>query len=57
VPDAGSLLDSYGSRGLDFIVDVGQRATRMTSVVDMTGGEPAVVRAGKGDVSMFGGGE
>ena len=32
VPDAGSLLDLYGNRGLDFIVDVGTRTVQPTSV-------------------------
>lgn len=32
VPDTGALMDMYGSRGLDFIVEVGQRKTRPTSV-------------------------
>lgn len=53
VPDTGALMDMYGSRGLDFIVEVGQRKTRPTSVIDMSGAVPEVVRAGKGDVSMF----
>ena len=32
VPDTGTLMDMYGNRGLDFIVEVGQRTTRPTSV-------------------------
>lgn len=32
VPDTGALMDMYGSRGLDFIVEVGQRKTKPTSV-------------------------
>eukprot|EP00879_Flechtneria_rotunda_P004131 GHRR01004377.1.p1 GENE.GHRR01004377.1~~GHRR01004377.1.p1 ORF type:complete len:272 (+),score=69.05 GHRR01004377.1:104-919(+) len=53
VPDPGTLLDTYGNKGLDFIVDVGPRTVTATSVVDFTGGEPEVIRVGKGDVSMF----
>jgi hypothetical protein len=32
VPDTGTLMDMYGSRGLDFIVEVGQRKTKPSSV-------------------------
>jgi hypothetical protein len=32
VPDTGTLMDMYGNRGLDFIVEVGQRKTRPSSV-------------------------
>jgi tRNA threonylcarbamoyl adenosine modification protein (Sua5/YciO/YrdC/YwlC family) len=52
-PDTGTLLDMYGNRGLDFIVDTGKRVVTATSIVDLTRGEPEVVRVGQGDVSMF----
>jgi hypothetical protein len=29
---AGTLMDMYGNRGLDFIVEVGQRKTKPSSV-------------------------
>lgn len=32
VPDTGTLMDMYGNRGLDFIVEVGERKTKPTSV-------------------------
>lgn len=32
VPDTGTLLDMYGQRGLDFIVDIGRRTVTATSV-------------------------
>jgi len=32
VPDTGTLMDMYGNRGLDFIVEIGERKTRPTSV-------------------------
>jgi hypothetical protein len=32
VPDTGTLMDMYGNKGLDFIVEVGQRKTRPSSV-------------------------
>lgn len=31
-PDTGTLLDMYGNRGLDFIVDTGSRIVTATSV-------------------------
>ncbi len=31
-PDTGTLLDMYGNRGLDFIVDTGARIVTATSV-------------------------
>ncbi|WIA42890.1 hypothetical protein OEZ86_008806 [Tetradesmus obliquus] len=53
VPDPGMLMDMYGQKGLDFIVDTGRRTVTATSVVDMTTSEPEVIREGRGDVSMF----
>lgn len=53
VPDVGQMLEEYGSKGIDFVVDVGERVVVRSSVVDMTGPEPTVVRHGAGDVSMF----
>jgi hypothetical protein len=32
VPDSGMLMDMYGQRGLDFIVDTGRRTVTATSV-------------------------
>lgn len=34
VPDPGTLLDMYGNRGLDFIVDIGPRSVTATTVSD-----------------------
>ncbi|KXZ48779.1 hypothetical protein GPECTOR_25g363 [Gonium pectorale] len=53
VPDVGSILEAYGSKGLDFVVDVGRRVVVESSVVDFTGGDPLVLRHGAGDVSAF----
>lgn len=53
VPDTGTMLELYESRGIDFIVDVGRRVATASSVVDLTGTEPVIVRAGAGDVSLF----
>ena len=38
VPDPGALLDMYGNRGLDFIVDTGPRAVTATTVRTSCGG-------------------
>jgi hypothetical protein len=38
VPDPGTLLDLYGNRGLDFIVDVGPRVA-VASTVGLSDGE------------------
>lgn len=42
VPDVGSILEAYGSKGLDFVVDVGRRVVVESSV---SGGR---VEAGRG---------
>ncbi|KAG2447152.1 hypothetical protein HYH02_007898 [Chlamydomonas schloesseri] len=53
VPDCGSILEAYGSKGIDFVVDVGRRVVVESSVVDFTSGDPEVLREGQGDVSAF----
>ncbi|GLC46151.1 hypothetical protein PLESTB_001195500 [Pleodorina starrii] len=53
VPDVGSILEAYGNKGIDFVVDVGRRVVVESSVVDFTGGDPVVLRRGQGDVSVF----
>lgn len=52
-PDAGVLADVYGPRGLSFIVDAGVRSAELSSVIDLSGSEAALVRKGKGDVSWL----
>ncbi|PKI53365.1 hypothetical protein CRG98_026244 [Punica granatum] len=42
------IADIYGPEGLDFVVDGGVRVADPSTVVDMTGGYPKVVRQGKG---------
>ena len=32
VPDVGSMLESYGNRGIDFIIDVGPRVATVSTV-------------------------
>jgi hypothetical protein len=53
VPDPGTLMDMYGNSGIDFIVDTGPRVTTATTVVDLTGPEPELVRQGAGDASAL----
>ena len=53
-PDVGALLDAYGGCGLDFIVDAGPRIVTASTVIDMTGAEPELVRQGAGDARVFG---
>ena len=55
-PDGEVLIDARDVRdrlghGLDMILDGGYRPAEPSSVVDLTGSEPRVVRVGKGDVS------
>ena len=48
--DARDVRDRLG-HGLDLVLDGGYQADEPSSVVDLTGPEPKVVRVGKGDVS------
>ncbi|KNA07638.1 hypothetical protein SOVF_170020 [Spinacia oleracea] len=42
------IADVYGKEGLDFIVDAGIRIAEPSTVVDMTGSVPKIIRLGKG---------
>ncbi|XVE84160.1 hypothetical protein DITRI_Ditri16bG0147400 [Diplodiscus trichospermus] len=42
------IADIYGAEGLDFVVDGGIRVADPSTVVDMTGPYPKIVRLGKG---------
>lgn len=42
------IADVYGKEGLDFIVDAGLRIAEPSTVVDMTGSVPKIIRLGKG---------
>ncbi|GAX73974.1 hypothetical protein CEUSTIGMA_g1424.t1 [Chlamydomonas eustigma] len=53
VPDVGNMLQSYGGKGIDFIIDVGPRIATVSTVVDMTTPTPEIVRVGRGDPSIF----
>jgi len=54
--DAAELADYYGPRGLAFVVEEhddgvgGREAVGLTTVIDLTGAEPVVIREGKGDI-------
>jgi tRNA threonylcarbamoyl adenosine modification protein (Sua5/YciO/YrdC/YwlC family) len=42
------IADVYGAEGLDFVVDAGVRIADPSTVVDMTGSIPRIIRLGKG---------
>lgn len=42
------IADVYGQEGLDFVVDAGVRVADPSTVVDMTGSPPKIIRQGKG---------
>ncbi|CAL9117296.1 unnamed protein product [Musa textilis] len=42
------IADTYGPEGLDFVVDGGVRVADPSTVVDMTGRYPTIIRQGKG---------
>ncbi|CAN6472391.1 unnamed protein product [Victoria cruziana] len=46
--DPAIMADMYGEKGLDFIVDGGIRVADPSTIVDMTGNLPTVIRQGKG---------
>jgi len=48
--DAKDIKEELG-HGLDLILDGGYRPNEPSSVIDLSGPEPVVIRAGKGDVS------
>jgi tRNA A37 threonylcarbamoyladenosine synthetase subunit TsaC/SUA5/YrdC len=50
---AGTMLDLYGNRGIDFVVDVGRRVATESTVIDMTSAVAEVLREGAGDASLF----
>ncbi len=50
-PDPGEIDIQF--RGLGMVLDAGAGGTVPTSVIDLTGPEPVVIREGAGDVSSF----
>lgn len=51
--DPAEINDRIGKQ-VDMIVDGGYCSYEMTTVVDLTGAAPVVIRAGKGDVAVLG---
>uniref|UniRef100_A0A061S5H6 Threonylcarbamoyl-AMP synthase n=1 Tax=Tetraselmis sp. GSL018 TaxID=582737 RepID=A0A061S5H6_9CHLO len=56
VPDPVYMMDVYGPRGVEFVVDAGPYVGPIigSTVIDMTTGDISVIRVGKGDVARFG---
>ena len=50
--DARDIREAL-ERDVDLVIDGGNCGVEPTTVVDMTGDVPVVVRAGKGDVAPF----
>jgi tRNA threonylcarbamoyl adenosine modification protein (Sua5/YciO/YrdC/YwlC family) len=48
----GEILESIGP-GIDLLIDAGPLVSEPSSVVDLTGAVPRVLRKGKGDVKEF----
>jgi tRNA threonylcarbamoyl adenosine modification protein (Sua5/YciO/YrdC/YwlC family) len=46
-------IDRHLGRSLDLVIDGGTLVSEPSSVIDLTGETPRVLRAGKGDVSFF----
>eukprot|EP00884_Botryococcus_braunii_P002762 jgi/Botrbrau1/12487/Bobra.0169s0034.1 len=51
--DAAVLMQQYAGRGIDFVVDAGIKVVEGSTVIDMTGSEPVLIRQGRGDASVF----
>ena len=47
--DPARIRDAMAGRGVDFIVDAGLRAEAPSTVVDLSGPMPRLLRRGKGD--------
>jgi tRNA threonylcarbamoyl adenosine modification protein (Sua5/YciO/YrdC/YwlC family) len=52
--DGGAQLRERLEHDVDLILDAGSCGTEPTTVIDLTGGEPVVLRAGKGSLAMMG---
>jgi tRNA threonylcarbamoyl adenosine modification protein (Sua5/YciO/YrdC/YwlC family) len=53
-PNDAQDIRQHLERQLDLVLDGGPCGTEPTTVIDLTGEEAVVVRAGKGDLSMLG---
>jgi tRNA threonylcarbamoyl adenosine modification protein (Sua5/YciO/YrdC/YwlC family) len=52
--DGGARIRERLEHDVDLILDAGSCGTEPTTVIDLTGGEPVVLRAGKGSLAMIG---
>lgn len=50
--DAQEIYQRIGSQ-VDLVIDGGSCETEYTSIIDLTSDNPVVIRAGKGDISLF----
>lgn len=51
--DAEDIRDALGKQ-VDLVIEGGACPGEATTVIDLTGGSPELVRAGKGDLALFG---
>jgi hypothetical protein len=51
--DPSRMLSEYGPRGLAFVIDGGMRPAEVSTVIDLTKGDPIMIRAGKGDPTLW----
>jgi tRNA threonylcarbamoyl adenosine modification protein (Sua5/YciO/YrdC/YwlC family) len=52
--DGGARIRERLEHDVDLILDAGSCGTEPTTVIDLTGGEPVILRAGKGSLAMIG---
>ena len=50
--DPEEIVDRFGKQ-LDLVIDGGMIVAEHSSIIDLTGDAPAVIREGKGDISLF----
>ncbi|KAK9839648.1 hypothetical protein WJX81_003060 [Elliptochloris bilobata] len=53
LPEAAVMLDMFEPRGIDFVVDAGVTVAEGSTIIDLTGRDPELLRAGKGDAGVF----
>ncbi|CAK0735793.1 hypothetical protein CVIRNUC_000640 [Coccomyxa viridis] len=51
--EAAIMMDMFAGKGLDFVVDCGLRVSEGSTIIDLTSREPALIREGKGNASVF----
>jgi tRNA A37 threonylcarbamoyladenosine synthetase subunit TsaC/SUA5/YrdC len=51
--DAETIRERLEKR-VDLVIDAGPCGIEMTTVVNLSGGQPELIRAGKGDLAPFG---